>query len=208
MNVVFSCHAQYLGPGRELLVAAGMCVERELNSSNDNPLLIVEDNGDFIHNGHFHGQEISSFMDSVKSSIQPIGIVADRRVDRFLDESHSNELPSLLVPSPKYQGIRMGYMGGQFVTASLVAENRTLAIPASIQSIPTTADFQDVVSFGLIASRQAVDIIDNINYILAFEAICAAKGKFCLFVCLFGVLCFRFVHACLGSCFFLLNCCL
>ena len=70
----------------------------------------------------------------------------------------------------------MGFMGGQFMTASLVAENRTLAVPASIQSIPTTANFQDVVSFGLIAGRKTREIVDNTNHILSFELLCAAQA--------------------------------
>ena len=69
-----------------------------------------------------------------------------------------------------------GLMGGQFMTSSLVAENRTLCLPASVQSIPSTADFQDVVSFGLIAGRKAKSVITNTNYVLAFELLCAAQA--------------------------------
>ena len=70
----------------------------------------------------------------------------------------------------------MGLMGGQFMTTSLVAENRTLAVPASIQSITSTADFQDIVSFGLIAGRKARKIVENTNHILSFELLCAAQA--------------------------------
>ena len=67
-------------------------------------------------------------------------------------------------------------MGGQFMTSSVVAENRTLCLPASVQSIPSTADFQDVVSFGLIAARKALKVIHNTNYVLAFELMCGAQA--------------------------------
>ncbi len=70
----------------------------------------------------------------------------------------------------------MGLMGGQFMTTSLVAENRTLAVPASIQSITSTGDFQDIVSFGLIAGRKARRIVENVNHILSFELMCAAQA--------------------------------
>lgn len=83
-------------------------------------------------------------MDTIKAQIQPVGIIADRRVDRFHNTSHSAGLASLLIPASCLEGIRMGYMGIQFMTASLAAENRTLALPVTVQSIPTKADFQDV----------------------------------------------------------------
>jgi histidine ammonia-lyase len=167
------CTPQFVGPTKEAVQHAHEVLLRELNSSNDNPLIFTEFDT-FIHNGHFHGQPISFVMDCLAISMINLGVVSDRRIDRFMDEAHSTGLPPFLCKEDT--GVRMGLMGGQFMTTSLVAENRTLAIPASIQSITSTADFQDIVSFGLIAGRKARKIVENTNHILSFELLCAAQA--------------------------------
>ncbi len=167
------CTPQYVGPTKEAVQHAREVLLRELNSSNDNPLIFTEFDT-FIHNGHFHGQPISFVMDCLGIAMINLGVVSDRRIDRFMDEAHSTGLPPFLCKEDT--GVRMGLMGGQFMTTSLVAENRTLAIPASIQSITSTADFQDIVSFGLIAGRKTRKIVENTNHILAFELMCAAQA--------------------------------
>jgi len=167
------CTPQFIGPTREAVENAYNVLTRELNSSNDNPLIFTEFDT-FIHNGHFHGQPISMVMDFLGISMVNVGVVSDRRIDRFMDSSHSTGLPPFLCKEDT--GVRMGLMGGQFMTTSLVAENRTLATPASIQSITSTADFQDIVSFGLIAGREARQIVENTNHILSFELLCAAQA--------------------------------
>ncbi len=167
------CTPQFVGPTKESVNSAKEVLLRELNSSNDNPLIFTEFDT-FIHNGHFHGQPISFAMDCLGISMINLGVVSDRRIDRFMDASNSVGLPPFLCKEDT--GVRMGLMGGQFMTTSLVAENRTLAVPASIQSIPSTADFQDIVSFGLIAGRKTRKIVENTNHILAFELMCAAQA--------------------------------
>ncbi|MBU0463500.1 MAG: aromatic amino acid lyase [Proteobacteria bacterium] len=167
------CTPQFVGPTKEAVQHAREVLLRELNSSNDNPLIFTEWDT-FIHNGHFHGQPISFVMDCLAISMVNIGVVSDRRIDRFMDSAHSTGLPPFLCKEDT--GVRMGLMGGQFMTTSLVAENRTLAVPASIQSITSTADFQDIVSFGLIAGRKARKIVENTNHILSFELLCAAQA--------------------------------
>ncbi|MCP3941337.1 MAG: aromatic amino acid lyase [Desulfobacteraceae bacterium] len=167
------CTPQFVGPTKEAVNQARQVLLRELNSSNDNPLIFTEFNT-FIHNGHFHGQPISFAMDCLAISMVNLGVVSDRRIDRFMDSAHSTGLPPFLCKEDT--GVRMGLMGGQFMTTSLVAENRTLAVPASIQSITSTADFQDIVSFGLIAGRKARKIVENTNHILSFELMCAAQA--------------------------------
>ncbi|MCG8684509.1 MAG: aromatic amino acid lyase [Desulfobacterales bacterium] len=167
------CTPQFIGPTKEAVDNAAQVLLRELNSSNDNPLIFTEYET-FIHNGHFHGQPISFAMDCLGISMVNLGVVSDRRIDRFMDAAHSTGLPPFLCKEDT--GVRMGLMGGQFMTTSLVAENRTLAVPASIQSITSTADFQDIVSFGLIAGRKARKIVGNTNHILAFELMCAAQA--------------------------------
>ncbi|MBC8438861.1 MAG: aromatic amino acid lyase [Deltaproteobacteria bacterium] len=167
------CTPQFVGPTKEAVQHAREVLLRELNSSNDNPLIFTEWDT-FIHNGHFHGQPISFVMDCLAISMVNIGVVSDRRIDRFMDANNSTGLPPFLCKEDT--GVRMGLMGGQFMTTSLVAENRTLAVPASIQSITSTADFQDIVSFGLIAGRKARKIVENTNHILSFELLCAAQA--------------------------------
>ncbi len=167
------CTPQLTGPCREAVRFAETVLTRELNSSNDNPLILPE-HDTFIHNGHFQGQYISLAMDNVAMVMTTIGVISDRRIDRFMDSNNSVGLPPFLCREKT--GIRMGLMGGQFMTSSLVAENRTLCLPASVQSVPSTADFQDVVSFGLIAARKAREVIRNCSYILSFELLCAAQA--------------------------------
>ncbi|MCP5068758.1 MAG: aromatic amino acid lyase [bacterium] len=167
------CTPQLLGPCRDGVRFAEEIATRELNSSNDNPLLFTE-HDTFIHNGHFQGQYISLAMDTVATVMTTVSVISDRRIDRFMDVSHSVGLPPFLCK--ENTGLRMGLMPGQFMTSSVVAENRTLCLPASVQSIPSTADFQDVVSFGLIAARKARKVIRNTAYVLAFELICGAQA--------------------------------
>ncbi len=167
------CTPQLSGPCRDILHYAKTVAQRELNSSNDNPLIFTEYDT-FIHNGHFQGQYISHAMDNIAMAMTTISVISDRRIDRFLDSSNSVGLPPFLCREKT--GVRMGLMGGQFMTSSVVAENRTLCLPASVQSIPSTSDFQDVVSFGLIAGRKAKAVITNTNYVLAFELLCGAQA--------------------------------
>ncbi len=167
------CTPQLSGPCRDALQYAKTVTERELNSSNDNPLIFTE-HETFIHNGHFQGQYLSHAMDNLAMVMTTISVISDRRIDRFMDANNSVGLPPFLCKEKT--GVRMGLMGGQFMTSSVVAENRTLCVPASVQSIPSTADFQDVVSFGLIAGRKAKAVVTNTNYVLAFELLCAAQA--------------------------------
>ena len=167
------CTPQLSGPCRDALNYAKTVTRREINSSNDNPLIFTEYQT-FIHNGHFQGQYISHAMDNLAMVMTTISVISDRRIDRFLDAGNSIGLPPFLCKEKT--GVRMGLMGGQFMTSSIVAENRTLCVPASVQSIPSTADFQDVVSFGLIAGRKAKTVVTNTNYVLAFELLCAAQA--------------------------------
>ncbi len=167
------CTPQLAGPCRDGINFARETVIRELNSSNDNPLIFTEFDT-FIHNGHFQGQSLSLAMDTVATVMTTMSVISDRRIDRFMDSSNSVGLPPFLCAEDT--GLRMGLMPGQFMTSSVVAENRTLCIPASVQSIPSTADFQDVVSFGLIAGRKASKVIQNTNYVLSFELLCGAQA--------------------------------
>ncbi|WP_095164680.1 phenylalanine aminomutase (D-beta-phenylalanine forming) [Pseudomonas sp. Irchel 3H3] len=167
------CTPQILGPVVDGLEYVRTIVQNELNSSNDNPL-IVPDSNEIFHNGHFHGQYVAMAMDVLSIGLTTLSNLSNRRVDRFLDKSNSNGLPPFLCS--KDPGLRLGLMGGQFMTASLTAENRSLCTPLSIQSLSTTADFQDIVSFGLVAARRAREIFENAKFIISFELICACQA--------------------------------
>jgi len=167
------CTPQILGPILDSLEYNIQVLENELNSSNDNPL-ILPDESDIYHNGHFHGQYVAMSMDILSIAMTTLCNLSNRRIDRFLDKSNSNGLPPFLCNSDV--GLRLGLMGGQFMTASITAENRSLCVPLSIQSLTSTADFQDIVSFGLVAARRSKQILKNTKYVIAFELICACQA--------------------------------
>ncbi len=167
------CTPQIIGPIRDSLKSIRSIIKNELNSSNDNPLVLCEAN-DVFHNGHFHGQYISMAMDHLAISLTTLSNLSDRRIDRFMDKHNSNNLPAFLCLEKP--GIRLGLMGGQFMATSLTAENRSLCTPLSIQSLTSTGDFQDIVSLGLIAARRAKELYDNTAYVIAFELLCGAQA--------------------------------
>lgn len=167
------CTPQILGPIKDSLRWIRQVVENEINSSNDNPLVLTEYR-DVFHNGHFHGQYISMAMDYLGICLTTLSNLSDRRIDRFMDKNHSNGLPPFLCDHKA--AIRLGLMGGQFMATSLTAENRSLCQPLSIQSLTSTGDFQDIVSLGLIAARRAYELFHNTVYIVAFELLCGAQA--------------------------------
>lgn len=167
------CTPHILGPVRDTIQWIQSIITNEINSSNDNPLILTDCQEPF-HNGHFHGQYISMAMDYLSICLTTLSNLSDRRIDRFMDKHHNNHLPPFLCI--KNPGIRLGLMGGQFMATSLTAENRSLCHPVSIQSLTSTGDFQDHVSLGLIAVRRAKEIYDNTAYILAFELLCGVEA--------------------------------
>lgn len=167
------CTPQILGPIYDTLDFVKDILVRELNSSSDNPLIIPEEN-EVFHNGHFHGQYISMAMDYLSICLTTLSNLSDRRIDRFMDKGNSNGLPAFLCK--ENPGLRLGLMGGQFMSTSITAENRSLCTPLSIQTLTSTGDFQDIVSFGLIAGRRCMEIYDNTLYIISFELLCACQA--------------------------------
>ncbi|HEU0288451.1 MAG TPA: phenylalanine aminomutase (D-beta-phenylalanine forming) [Nocardioidaceae bacterium] len=167
------CTPQILGPVLDSFASIAQTLENELNSSNDNPLVVPDEN-DVFHNGHFHGQYVAMAMDHLVIALATITNLSNRRIDRFLDQSNSNGLPPFLCREDP--GLRLGLMGGQFMTASVTAETRALSVPMSIQSLSTTGDFQDIVSFGFVAARRAREVLTNTAYVIAFELLCACQA--------------------------------
>jgi histidine ammonia-lyase len=164
---------QIMGPVIDTLRFVEQTIEIELNSSNDNPLIVVEE-GDAVHNANFHGQYVSNAMDQLAIVLVNMCNLSDRRNNRLLNPSLNGDLPPFLVR--ENPGRRMGLSGGQFMATSLTAECRQMSTPMSIQSLPSTGDFQDHVSFGLNAARRTRDILRNACNILAFELICACQA--------------------------------
>ncbi|MFF0478810.1 phenylalanine aminomutase (D-beta-phenylalanine forming) [Streptomyces sp. NPDC004284] len=167
------CTPQILGPVVDSLASIEQVVEDELNSSNDNPL-IDPDEEEVFHNGHFHGQYVAMAMDHLAISLTTLMNLSNRRIDRYLDKTNSEGLPAFLCN--ENPGLRLGLMGGQFMTASLTAETRAKCMPISIQSLTSTGDFQDIVSFGFVAARRAAEVLDNVAHVVAFELLCAAQA--------------------------------
>lgn len=167
------CTPQILGPVLDSLAAVEKTVEDELNSSNDNPL-VVPDEIEVFHNGHFHGQYVAMAMDHLAIALTTLMNLSNRRIDRYLDKSNSEGLPAFLCQ--ENPGLRLGLMGGQFMTASLTAETRAKCMPMSIQSLTSTGDFQDIVSFGFVAARRAAEVLHNVAHVVAFELLCACQA--------------------------------
>lgn len=161
---VFGATWQALGYVKEKL-------EIEINAATDNPLIF--DNGNkVISGGNFHGQPVALAMDFLKIAAAELANISERRVERLVNPQLSG-LPAFLSPDP---GLQSGAMIMQYCAASLVSENKTLAHPASVDSIPSSANQEDHVSMGTIASRHAYQIIQNVRSVLAIELICALQA--------------------------------
>jgi histidine ammonia-lyase len=166
------CSPQVAGAARDTLDFARRVAEVELSSTIDNPL--VFDNGDVESNGNFHGEPLAFAADFLAIAAAEIGAIAERRVDRLLDPHRSQGLPPFLAEEP---GVNSGLMVAQYTAAALVAENRRLAAPASVDSIPTSGMQEDHVSMGWGATLKLRTVIDNVAHILAIELCAAARAQ-------------------------------
>jgi len=165
------CVPQVHGASKDALRRAVETIVIEMNSVTDNPLIIPE-TGEIISGGNFHGQPVALVMDYLKIAVSEIGNISERRISRMMD-AHLSGLPAFLTAFP---GVGSGLMITQYTAASLASENKVLAHPASVDSIPTSANQEDHVSMGTIAARQAAEILENVRMILAIELIAAAQG--------------------------------
>jgi histidine ammonia-lyase len=142
-----------------------------MNSVTDNPI-IFSDTGESISCGNFHGQPVALAMDFLGIGVAELADISERRTERLVDPALSN-LPPFLTPEG---GLNSGYMITQYAAAALVSENKVLAHPASVDSIPTSANQEDHVSMGTIAAFKCGEIIRNVRNVLAIEMLCAAQG--------------------------------
>lgn len=166
------CIPQVHGASWQVLDYVKEKLEIEINAATDNPL-IFDDGNTVISGGNFHGQPIAFAMDFLKIAVAELANISERRIERLVNGQLNECLPAFLSPEP---GLQSGAMIMQYVAASLVSENKTLAHPASVDSIPSSANQEDHVSMGTIGSRHAANIIQNSRRVLAIEAICAMQA--------------------------------
>ena len=160
------CTPQVLAPVSEAIAQAVRVVEVEVNSSNDNPIIIPKEKK-IIHGGNFHGQSIGFAMDMLAMAISTLCNISERRTNKYLDKNLNEGLPEFLIPGTL--GLTMGFMGAQYLATSTTAENRQLACPVSTNSISNNASNQDVVSMGTVAARKAFKAVSNAKHIITLE---------------------------------------
>ncbi|CAN5853233.1 histidine ammonia-lyase [soil metagenome] len=165
------CAPQVHGAARDLATSAAAVRDIELGASIDNP--VVLDDGAIESCGNFHGQPLAFALDTLAMASAELGAISERRTDRLLDRSRSHGLPPFLA---NRAGVESGFMLAQYTAASLVAENRRLAVPASTDSIPTSGMQEDHVSLGWSAGRKLRRSLANLERILAIEILVAAAG--------------------------------
>jgi len=165
------CIPQVHGAVRDTLDYAASVLETEINSVTDNPI-IFSDAEESLSCGNFHGQPLAFVLDFMGIAVAELADISERRIERLVDPALSN-LPPFLTPEG---GLNTGYMITQYAAAALVSENKVLAHPASVDSIPTSANQEDHVSMGPISAFKAADIISNTRSVLAIELMCAAQG--------------------------------
>src|SRR5690625_4912847 len=165
------CIPQVHGASWQALDYVKEKLEIEMNAATDNPLIFNE--GELVvSGGNFHGQPIAFAMDFMKIAVAELANISERRIERLVNPQ-LNDLPAFLSPEP---GLQSGAMILQYTAASLVSENKTLAHPASVDSIPSSANQEDHVSMGTIAARHAHSIIENAQQVLSIECICALQA--------------------------------
>ncbi len=164
------CMPQVHGASRQALEHAKEVFEIEINSATDNPLVFEDE---IISGGNFHGQPLALVLDYLAIAIAELANISERRTERLVNPALSNGLPAFLTCNA---GTESGYMIAQYTAASLVSENKVLAHPASVDSIPTSANQEDHVSMGANAGRKARMILTNTLNVLAIELLCACQG--------------------------------
>lgn len=166
------CLPQVHGAVRDAIEYAEKVLLTEINSVTDNPI-VLPDTKEVISGGNFHGEPVAIVMDFVSIALSELANISERRTERLINPNLSNGLPAFLAHDG---GINSAYMIVQYTSASLVSENKSLAHPASVDSIPTSANQEDHVSMGTIASRKSYEILKNTEYVLAIESLCACQG--------------------------------
>ena len=165
------CSPQVHGAARDTAAHATTIADRELRAAIDNPMILPD--GRVESCGNFHGAPVGYVLDFLAIAVADVGALAERRTDRMLDPSRSYGLPPFLAPDP---GVNSGMMIAQYTQAAMVSENRRLAVPASVDTMATSAMQEDHVSMGWNAARKLRQSISNLARILAVELACAARA--------------------------------
>ncbi len=165
------CMPQVHGAVRDVLEDVRRRVEVEMNSVTDNPLVYPEE-GEILSGGNFHGEPMALAADALAIAVAELGAISERRIEKLTNHSFS-ALPPFLVEDA---GLNSGFMIAQVTAAALASENKTLCHPASVDSIPTSADKEDHVSMGMWAAIKLLQVVENVALILAIEWLAAAQG--------------------------------
>lgn len=166
------CSPQVLGASLNAIAHVREVIEQELNAVVDNPIIFT-DRQAVLSGGNFHGQPIALVLDYLKLAIAEMGNLLERQICKLTDPANNDSLPDFLAENA---GLHSGLMIPQYTAAALVSENKVLVHPASADSIPTSANREDHVSMGPIAGRQALEIIGNVEKILAVHRLTAAQA--------------------------------
>ncbi len=166
------CVPQVHGAFKAALEHVGGVLAAELNSVTDNPVLFP-DTGEVISAGQFHGQPVALALDYLTIGLCTLSNVSERRVEQLVNPDLSH-LPSFLTPQP---GLNSGLMMAQVTAAALASENKVLAHPASVDTIPTSANQEDHVSMGMTAARKLREVVGNAEHIVAIELLCAGQAR-------------------------------
>ena len=165
------CAPQVIGASLDALNYAQKIIDIELNAATDNPLIFEEEHK-ILSGGNFHGQPLALAFDFAAIAVAELGNISDRRLELLMNP-HTSHLPPFLATQP---GLCSGYMALQYLSASLVNENKILANPASTDSIPGNVGIEDHVSMGMTSARKLKKIVQNTRTILSLEALAAAQA--------------------------------
>ncbi len=169
------CTPQVLGPALDMAAFVRARLTAALNAATDNPLIFPTADGSFraLSGGNFHGQGPALWLDTLGIALAEVASIAERRIFRMLTPELSAGLPAMLVPT---SGLDSGLMMAQYTAAALVSDNKTLAHPDSVDSIPSCANQEDHVSMGANAARHTREILDNVRHVLAIELLTACQA--------------------------------
>jgi histidine ammonia-lyase len=165
------CMPQVHGASRDTIEYAAGVIEREMNSATDNPLIFADDDV-HLQGGNFHGQPLALVLDFLAIAMAELASISERRTERMVNHALGG-LPRFLT---REGGLNSGMMIAQYTAAALVSENKVLAHPASVDSIPTSANQEDHNSMGSIAARKLWDVMRNVEAVISIEVLCASRG--------------------------------
>jgi histidine ammonia-lyase len=169
------CAPQVHGAARDTLEHAALVASRELASAVDNPVVVTDPDGTsrVESNGNFHGAPVAYVLDFLAIPVADVASMSERRTDRFLDKARNHGLPPFLADDP---GVDSGLMIAQYTQAAVVSELKRLAVPASVDSIPSSAMQEDHVSMGWGAARKLRRAVDGLSRVVAIEVMTAARA--------------------------------